>query len=99
MKLLTGNDLVTGAVTWWTGDDWSIHIADAVDVGAQADTILAVEQAARRVNVPYAVEAERTETGVIRPLHIKERIRAAGPTVRADLAVQPASADDREWVI
>ena len=99
MNLLTGNDLVTGAVTWWTGEGWSIHIADAVDVGAAGDTILAVEQAARRVNVAYAIEAERTGDGIIRPRHIKERIRAAGPTVRADLAVQPASADDREWVI
>ena len=29
MKLLTGNDLKTGFVTWWTGADWSLHIEDA----------------------------------------------------------------------
>ena len=29
MRLLTGNDLKTGAVTWWTGSDWSIHVEDA----------------------------------------------------------------------
>jgi hypothetical protein len=98
MRILTGNDLVTGQVTWWTGAGWSIHVADAVDVGAHADTILAVEQAARRVNTAYAVDAEQGPEGV-RPLHIKERIRAEGPTVRPDLAVKPASVDEREWVI
>ena len=30
MKLVTGNDLKTGAVTWWTGDGWSTLIEDAV---------------------------------------------------------------------
>ena len=98
MKILTGNDLVTGQVTWWTGEGWSIHIDEAVDAGERADSILAVEQAARHVNVAYAIDAERRD-GHIRPLHIKERIRAAGPTVRPDLAVQPARAEDRDWVI
>ncbi|MEH6723880.1 MAG: DUF2849 domain-containing protein, partial [Qipengyuania sp.] len=32
MRLLTGNDLLSGAVTWWTGSDWSIHVEDAADV-------------------------------------------------------------------
>ncbi len=98
MKILTGNDLATGAVTWWTGGGWSIHVDDAADVGADADTILAVEQAARRVNVAYAIEAGRTVDG-IRPAHIKERIRAQGPTLRPDLAVPARDAADRDWVI
>ena len=29
MRLLTGNDLLSGAVTWWTGSDWPIHVEDA----------------------------------------------------------------------
>ena len=33
MKILTGNDLASGAVTWWAGSYWSIHVEDAVDVG------------------------------------------------------------------
>lgn len=99
MKLLTGNDLKTGAVVWWTGVDWSIHIEDAVDAGEQADTIAAREEAARRVNVPYAVDAERDGEGNTRPAHIKERVRALGPTVRPDLTLKPADPDAREWVI
>lgn len=84
MKLLTGNDLKSGIVVWWTGEGWSQRVEDAVDVGEQGEAILAAEEAARRVNASYIVDAE---DGM--PVHIKERVRAAGPTVRADLAVNP----------
>ncbi len=57
MKILTGNDLKSGAVTWWDGVQWSLHVEDAVDVGDHADAILAREQAAQRVNAAYAIEA------------------------------------------
>ncbi len=33
VKLLTGNDLPTGDVIWWTGEGWSRHVEDAADVG------------------------------------------------------------------
>ena len=98
MKILTGNDLKSGAVTWWDGVQWSLHVEDAVDVGDHADTILARESAARRVNAAYAVEAARDESGV-RPAHIKERIRALGPTVRPDLTLKPADPAAGQWVI
>lgn len=98
MKILTGNDLGTGQVTWWTGEGWSIHVDDAVDVGDKADAILAVEQAARRVNGAYAIDATR-EDGHVRPAHIKDRIRAIGPSVRPDLAIAPADPAERDWVI
>ncbi|MFM5885170.1 MAG: DUF2849 domain-containing protein [Novosphingobium sp.] len=99
MKILTGNDLKSGAVTWWDGVQWSLHVADAVDVGEHADTILAREEAARRVNAGYAIDAVRDADGGVRPAHIKDRIRALGPTVRPDLTLKPADADAREWVI
>ena len=98
MKLLTGNDLKSGAVVWWTGTEWSIHIEDAVDAGEDADEIARREEASRRVNVPYAIEAELHE-GTPRPSHIKDRIRALGPTVRPDLTLKPADPDQRDWVI
>ena len=88
MILLTGNDLKTGAVIWWTGSGWSLHVADAVDAGDEAEALLAREEAARNVNVPYAVEAEMQD-GVPRPAHIKDRVRALGPTVRPDLTLKP----------
>lgn len=98
MKILTGNDLKTGAVTWWDGAGWSLHVADAVDVGEDGDAILAREEAARRVNAPYAIEAERTASSV-RPAHIKDRIRGLGPTVRPDLTLKPEDPDAVREVI
>lgn len=99
MNILTGNDLKSGAVVWWTGVDWSIHVEEAVDVGEQADEIAQREEASRRVNVPYAIAAERDEKGSPRPAHIKERIRALGPTVRPDLTLKPADPEIGNWVI
>ncbi len=98
MKLLTGNDLATGAVTWWTGDSWSLHVEDAVDVDEHGDAILAVEEAARRVNAPYIIDAVATPEGP-RPAHIKDRVRALGPTVRMDLTLKPADPAAGSWVI
>ncbi len=99
MKILTGNDLKTGVVTWWTGHDWSPHVNDAADVGDEADAILAREEAGRRVNSSYAIDAVREADGGVRPAHIKDRIRALGPTVRPYLTLKPADPDAGNWVI
>jgi len=88
VKIVTGNDLVTGDVTWWTGKGWSRHVADAVDVGADGEHIAHVEEAALRVNGPVVIDGLMTEAGPV-PAHIKDRIRAAGPTVRTDLSIRP----------
>ena len=85
MKLLTGNDLATGDVVWWTGKGWSRDVKDAVDAGDAGDAILKEEEAARRVNASYIVDAGADGL----PVHIKDRIRAAGPSVRKDLGVNP----------
>jgi Protein of unknown function (DUF2849) len=86
VKILTGNDLPSGDVVWWDGKGWSRRVGDAVDVGDGGDAILKGEESARRVNASYVVEADAS--GI--PLHIKDRVRAAGPTVRHDLAINPA---------
>ncbi|MEP2737089.1 MAG: DUF2849 domain-containing protein [Erythrobacter sp.] len=98
MKILTGNDLKSGAVVWWTGSEWSLHVNEAVDVGDQADAIAASEEASRRVNVPYAIEATQDENGV-RPAHIKDRVRALGPTVRPDLTLKPTQPEALDWIV
>jgi len=98
MKILTGNDLRTGAVLWWDGTGWSLHVDDAVDITGRADEILAREQSARRVNSAYAIDASRDEHGV-RPAHIKERVRSLGPTVRPDLMLDPKDPEAIDWVI
>lgn len=98
MKILTGNDLKSGAVTWWDGQGWSLHVEDSVDVGEHGDEIAARENAARRVVAPYVIDGEQAPEGV-RPAHIKERIRALGPTVRLDLSLKPADPAAGNWVI
>lgn len=98
MKLLTGNDLRSGNVVWWTGYDWSRHIEDAADVGDHGDSIARAEEGARRVNVPYVIDAEETPDGP-RPAHIKDRVRALGPTVRPDLTLKPADPQAGDWII
>ena len=98
MKLLTGNDLASGAVTWWTGEGWSHHVEDAVDVDEGGEAILHAEEGARRVNAPYIIEAVATPEGP-RPAHIKDRIRALGPTVRPDLTLKLADPSAGDWVI
>ena len=98
MKILTGNDLQDGRVTWWTGSSWSAHVEDAADVGEHGEAILSAEEGARRVNAPYIIEAVATADGP-RPAHIKDRVRALGPTVRPDLTLKPADPTAGEWVI
>ena len=98
MRLLTGNDLKTGAVIWRTGRGWSIHVEDAADVGEHGEAILSAEDGARRVNGGYLIDAGDTAKGP-RPAHIKDRIRARGPTVRPDLTLKPADPVAGDWVI
>jgi len=98
VKLLTGNDLPSGDVVWWTGGGWSRHVEDAADVGASGEAIARAEEGARRVNVPYVIDAAATPDGP-RPAHIKDRIRALGPTVRTDLTLKPADPAAGSWVI
>ena len=99
MRVLTGNDLKTGDVIWWTGTSWSRHVDDAADAGDSAEQILAAEEAALRVNVPYVIDATREDDGSVRPAHIKDRIRALGPTVRPDLTLKPKDPEAIDWVI
>lgn len=98
MRILTGNDLRTGAVVWWTGTFWSLHVEEAVDVSGEEDRVIGREEAARRVNAAYAIGAE-LHNGTPRPAHIKDRIRALGPTVRTDLTLKPADPAAGSWVI
>ena len=98
MKILTGNDLASGDVIWWTGSDWSRHVADAVDVGEHGEGVAAREKAALRVNEPYVIDATATPQGP-RPGHIKDRIRAVGPTVRPDFALAAPDPAAGNWSI
>ena len=67
-------------------------------MGDKGDAIIAREEGARRVFAAYVIDGTRDGSGV-RPAHIKERIRALGPTVRPDLTLKPGDPDAGNWVI
>jgi len=98
VKILTANDLRSGAVVWWDGSGWSLHVNDAIDVGDHGAEIGAREFAAQHVVDAQVIDGEATPEGV-RPAHIKDRIRALGPTVRLDLSLKPADPQAGNWVI
>ncbi|KMS50838.1 hypothetical protein V474_05470 [Novosphingobium barchaimii LL02] len=98
MKILTGNDLKSGAVIWWTGVGWSLDVNDSADVADGGAAIIAREEGVQNVFAAYVVDGVKDETGV-RPGHIKERIRALGPTVRLDLTLKPSDPQAVNWVI
>jgi hypothetical protein len=91
-KMLTSNRLRDGDVLYRKGKDWVLSLAEA-DVyadDAAADAALAAAQAELGQNIvvaPYLFEVRKDADG-IRPVKEREIIRAAGPTVRADLGKQ-----------
>lgn len=92
IRLMTANDTERGDVLWWTGSGWSLKIIDAVALGDDGDALFAAVVAAEDVNDPAIIDAE---PGVPpRPRTMRERIRAFGPTVRADLALPQAPHPD-----
>jgi hypothetical protein len=82
---LTGNRLETGDVLWWTGSDWSPLLSDAVAIGAEGEALLAELIAAERINDPALIEVTGSPSNWL-PTTTRERVRASGPSVRADLA-------------
>ena len=83
-QVVTANALIEGDPIWLTEDDtWSRDIADAEliedEAHAQLRLLFAESQPGQIVGA-YLTEAEATPTGPA-VTHIRERIRAAGPTV------------------
>lgn len=92
-KVLTANRLGDGAVVFLANNGrWM----EAIDAAVVAFEPLSAEALARRgkdaeglnlVTDSYLIDVERQD-GRVRPLHIRERIRTLGPTVRGDLGKQ-----------
>ncbi len=91
-QMLTANRLRDGDVLYRKGSGWVLALAegDVFADQASADAALAAAQAETVRNefvAPYLFEV-RVVNGVIKPVKEREIIRAAGPTVRADLGKQ-----------
>lgn len=86
-KVLTANRLSDGIAVWLDADGaWNERLQDAL-VARHAEAVAALEEIGKRdfslnhvvdVNLVEVVE----ENGRLWPLRLRERIRAAGPTVR-----------------
>ncbi len=84
-RILTGNRLETGDVLYWAGTDWSTQIKNAVAIDDEGEALLAAHIAAERINDPVLIDVTG-EPGNFLPKTTRERVRASGPSVRADLA-------------
>jgi hypothetical protein len=99
LQVLTANRLADGEAVWWSADHrWSESLAGA-EIAHDADAATGLEaigKAAYAANLVVDVNLIDVELadGVIVPLRLREKIRAAGPTIRPDLGKQarPAAA-------
>jgi len=87
-KVLTGNLLRDGATVYYTGKDWSLYVTDAKVAATpeEAEELRKIGAAAYAANLVIdvnVVDVQPTPDHV--PAHIREQIRATGPTVRRDL--------------
>ena len=85
--VLTANRLIDGLVVFLTSaNTWSLDIDDAV-MAREPYAKAGLEkrgtdfETSNAITGAYLVEAERLDDGAIRPTHVRERIRACGPTI------------------
>ena len=93
MKILTANRLIDGEVVWLAaGNVWATSIAEAeiADDKAAEEALEGAGKVALLNNevVDVALIDVAVVDGEVRPLRLRERIRAAGPTNRTDLGKQ-----------
>ena len=85
-KVLTANRLADGIAVWLdAGGEWTENLQDAL-VARHAEAVEALEEIGKRdfaVNKVVDVNVVDVEdvNGQLRPLRLRERIRAAGPTI------------------
>ncbi|MEW9837077.1 DUF2849 domain-containing protein [Mesorhizobium marinum] len=93
MKILTANRLTDGEAVWLARDGiWAEGIEDAETAGdkdgeARLEAIGKAASEANQVVDVNLIDVELLDGGIV-PLRLRERIRAAGPTNRADLGKQ-----------
>lgn len=92
MKILTANRLADGEAVWYSSQGW----AETIE-GAEIARDEAAEQKLERIGAACYAHDEvvdvnlidiRQVDGAIVPIRLRERIRAAGPTIRTDLGKQ-----------
>ncbi|WP_011583298.1 MULTISPECIES: DUF2849 domain-containing protein [Chelativorans] len=93
MKLLAANRLLDGTAVWLGPDAaWVEDISDA-EIARDKEGEARLEQIGRRAlaeNLVLDIELIDVEIvdGAVRPLRLRERIRAAGPSIHPELGKQ-----------
>ncbi|MGL4405473.1 MAG: DUF2849 domain-containing protein [Notoacmeibacter sp.] len=94
-KILTANRLSDGIAVWYAhSKEWVEQVGKAYVASTKEDAALleqvATETLAKGQHCDVVlIDVEETEGGP-RPLKLRERIRAEGPTIRLDLGQQAA---------
>jgi hypothetical protein len=93
MKVLTGNRLIDGEAVWYSQDGRWIETLAGAEVAqdkAAEERLEAIGKAAFANNIVLDVDMIDVDLvdGEIVPLRLRERIRAAGPTIRRDVGKQ-----------
>lgn len=96
MKVLTANRLTDGIAVWYADGGWADTVghADIAHDKAAEDRLEAIGAAAHASNEVVDVNLIDVGVvdGVVEPVRLREKIRAAGPTIRHDLGKQAARA-------
>ncbi|TIM35132.1 MAG: DUF2849 domain-containing protein [Mesorhizobium sp.] len=92
MKVLTANRLADGEAVWYANGGWAetIDNADVAHDKAAEDRLEAIGATASANNEVVDVNMidVTVANGVVEPVRLREKIRAAGPTNRNDLGKQ-----------
>jgi len=89
----TANNLLDGEAVWLGSNGAWVKTFDAAKVFATQDERQVAVEAAERADAenlvvePYEIEVSQ-DAGQVTPIKFRERIRAAGPTMRLDLGKQ-----------
>ncbi|ESY02627.1 DUF2849 domain-containing protein [Mesorhizobium sp. LNJC405B00] len=96
MKILTANRLSDGIAVWYADGGWAetVDHADLAQDQAAEDRLEAIGAKANANNQVVDVNLIDAEVvnGIVVPVRLREKIRAAGPTIREDLGKQAARA-------
>jgi len=88
-QVITANDFASGGVVYLGEEGWQGNLSQAIvfnDDQSAADALAAHNIPSEVVGV-YAIEVQ-VDGGAIKPVHIREVLRAEGPSLRV-LTAQP----------
>ncbi|MBZ9817004.1 MULTISPECIES: DUF2849 domain-containing protein [unclassified Mesorhizobium] len=92
MKVLTANRLSDGIAVWYAAGGWAETVghADIAHDKTAEDRLEAIGAAAGANNEVVDVNLIDVTVvdGLVEPVRLREKIRAAGPTIRTDLGKQ-----------